>query len=445
MRIEHDLLGDIEVPEDALYGAQTRRALLNFPTSGSRTLGDYPTLVGALAIVKKAAAAANARAGFLDGAVAAAIGAAADQVLGGSLAEAFPLHALHGGGGTSANMNANEVLANLAEEVLGGRRGTYRRVSPAEHVNLHQSTNDVYPTACHLAIRAAWPEAAAALAALALELRARAEFGRTAPHLARTCLQDAVETTFGDLFGGYAAFVERAAARVDEAVERLRAVNLGGTIVGRACDVPEAYAEGIVDALRGAAGDARLERAADLFDAAQNIDDVAAVSSALALLARGLVKIAKDVRLLASGPEAGLGELAIPAVQPGSSIMPGKVNPVMPEFLVQACCRVVGHDAACQMAVDHGELDLNVWESLAVVSVLDALATLAPAVSAFSTRCVAGFEPVEERNARHVDTIIPLLTRAMQRHGYVPISEICRRAGRDPAAIRRLLAAEGRA
>jgi aspartate ammonia-lyase len=441
-RIEQDLLGDVAVPVDALYGAQTARARANFPTLGARTLGDYPPLVRALLRVKRAAASANRAAGFLDPRVAAAILGASDEVLTRHRAEEFPIHALHGGGGTSANMNANEVLANLAEERLGGRRGEYRLVHPVAHVNLHQSTNDVYPTACHLAVLDGWTAVDAALGHLAATLRGQAGRWSAEPRLARTCLQDAVETSFGDLLGAYAAFVERGRSRAAGTVDRLREVNLGGTIVGRQVDVPEPYASRVVEALRGETEDARLVRAENLFDAAQHVDDMVSVSAALALLSRGLIKIAKDLRLLASGPEAGLGELEIPAVQPGSSIMPGKVNPVIPEFVIQVCCRVVGHDAACAMAVDHGELDLNVWESLVVVSLLDSIALLGPALTAFADACVVGIRPRRRRNEAHVNTIVPLLTRLAHQRGYGAITDICRRAGRDPDDIRRLLTEE---
>ncbi len=441
-RVEHDLLGDTTVPSHALYGAHTVRALVNFPVRGATSLGDYPALVRALMQVKKAAAAANVEAGFLESRLAHAIRESADEVLAHPPAGAFPLHALHGGGGTSANMNANEVLANLAEERLGGRRGEYRKVHPIAHVNLNQSTNDVYPTACHLAILDRWGELDASLAHLVSTLTAQSRAWSAEPRLARTCLQDAVATTFGDLLGAYAAGVARGQARVADAVDRLRAVNLGGTIVGRVADVPAAYFANVIEALQRETGHARLRRAENLFDAAQHVDDMVAVCSALALLSRGVIKIAKDIRLLASGPEAGLGELQIPAVQAGSSIMPGKVNPVVPEHVVQVCCRVIGHDAACAMAVDHGELDLNVWEGLVVVSVLDSIALLSPALTTLADACVAGFAPLRPRNEQHVNSIIPLLTRLMRQHGYVAINDVCRRAERDPERIRRMLTEE---
>ncbi len=442
-RMESDLLGEVAVPARALYGAQTRRAALNFPVHGQKTVGEYPEMVRALMEIKEAAAVVNRRRGFLPSRIALALVASARTVKGGGFGGEFPVHFLHGGGGTSANMNANEVLANLAEERLGGRRGQYRKVHPNDHANLHQSTNDVYPTACHLAVLRAWPRLEEEIKSLAATLGTRRRELRGRRRLARTCLQDAVEVTWGDLLGGYEAFVRRAGRRLAGAVDQLYAVNLGGTIVGRAGDAPAAYRRDILPALRKVTGLPRLRRAADLFDAAQNADDLAAVGAQLGLLARGLVKIAQDFRLLSSGPEGGLGEIRLPAVQPGSSIMPGKVNPVIPEFLIQACFQAMGAQAVCEAALAHGELDLNVWESALVFNLLDAMDVMAAAVGAFGEKCVAGFTVDEAANAAHGRSIIPLLTRAMRRHGYAKVSAVCKKANGNPGKIRRLLEKQG--
>lgn len=442
-RIESDLLGEIAVPARALYGAQTRRAALNFPADGQKTLGAYPEMVRALMEIKEAAAEANRRCGFLSRRRAAAIRAAARQVKRGGFFSEFPVHALHGGGGTSANMNANEALANLAEEWLGGRRGRYRLIHPNDHVNLHQSTNDVYPTACHLALLRAWPRLEDELAALAETFRVRRRALRGERRLARTCLQDAVEVGWDDLLGGYESFVRRATRRLGNAVDQLHAVNLGGTIVGRTEDAPAAYRRAIVPALRKATGFRKLRKAANWFDAAQNADDLAAVGAQLGLLARGLLKIAQDFRLLSSGPEGGLGEIRLPAVQPGSSIMPGKVNPVIPEFLIQACFQAMGAQAVGEAALAHGELDLNVWESALVFNLLDAMELMRTATRAFATRCVAGFEVNAAANAAHTRSIIPQLTRAMHRHGYSSVNAVCKEGKGDAARIRRILTERG--
>jgi aspartate ammonia-lyase len=438
-RTEADLLGTVEVPDSALYGAHTERAVANFPACGHRTLGDYPALVEALMAVKQAVAVVNREAGFLPAEKADAIIAAARRVVHEAMFDQFPIHCLHGGGGTSANMNANEVLANLAEESLGGARGQYQRVHPNDHVNLHQSTNDVYPTACHIAVISAWPCLRATLTQLAETLDARASDLQTVARLARTCLQDAVDTSFRDLLSGYAAFVRRGRNRVDAAVDDLHAVGLGGTIVGRACDAPEAYRERIVPKLVEVTGDPKYRAAENLFDAAQNADPMVATSAQMDLLARGLIKIANDFRLMGSGPEAGFCEIRLPAVQAGSSIMPGKVNPVIPEFLMQVCFQVMGAHAACQATLDHAELDLNVWESTQVVNLLDAMDLLAAGVGAFDEKCVRGFEAMPEVNARNANSIVPLLTRLMHEHGYSKVSELCKSAAGDPARLRKLL------
>ena len=442
-REEHDFLGAVQVPREALYGAQTQRALDNFPLSGERSIGDYPALVEALLRIKWAAAEANGAAGFLDGEVAAAIVRAARELIDEGACRHFPIHRLHGGGGTSAHMNANEVLANRAEELLGGRRGQYRRVHPNDQVNLHQSTNDVYPTACRMAVIASWPSLAEAMEGLGQVLQSQASRFGDEPRVARTCLQDAVAVTFGDLFGGYEAALTRSADRVARQVDELHAVNLGGAIVGRPQDAPEAYREWILPSLREVSGDPAYRQAPDLFDAAQNPDDMVAVSSGLELLARTLIKIAKDLRLLGSGPEAGLGEIRLPAVQPGSSIMPGKVNPVIPEFVIQCCFQVIGNQAACAGALDHGELDLNIWESVLLFSVLDSMRLLANAARTLAERCLEELTVAPDRNRRNIGTIIPLLTDLAKERGYSAVSRVCREAGGDVPRIRELLKEKG--
>lgn len=442
-RVEHDFLGAVQVPLEALYGAQTQRALDNFPVSGERTIGDYPALVEALLRIKRAAAEANRTAGFLDAEVAGAIIRGAQELIDEGACRHFPVHRLHGGGGTSANMNANEVLANRAEELLGGRRGQYRRVHPNDHVNLHQSTNDVYPTACRMAVVASWPAPAEAMERLGQVLRDRASRFRDEPRVARTCLQDAVAVTFGDLFGGYEAALARSADRIARDVNELHAVNLGGTIVGRPRDAPEGYRKQILPRLREVSRDPAYRLAPNLFDAAQNPDGMVAVSSNLELLARVLIKVASDLRLLSSGPEAGLGEIRLPAVQPGSSIMPGKVNPVIPEFVIQCCFQVIGNHAACAGALDHGELDLNIWESLLLFNVLDSMALLANAARTLAGRCLQEMTVVAESNRRNVDSIIPLLTELVKARGYSAVSRVCREAGGNVEMIRELLKKEG--
>jgi aspartate ammonia-lyase len=338
-------------------------------------------------------------------------------------------------------MNVNEVLANLAGERLGGRRGEYRRVHPNDHVNRHQSTNDVYPTACHMAVVLQWPALDRALRGLQTAFLEKGAALRDVRHLARTCLQDAVDITFADFFGGYAGFLERSRGRVAAAVDRLHVVNLGGTIVGRAEDVPEPYLKSIVPTLVEVTGDPEYRQARNLFDAAQNPDDLADVSAQLDLLARGLIKIAQDFRLLGSGPEAGLGEVSLPALQPGSSIMPGKVNPTVPEFVMQMAFRVLGNHAMCVAGLNHGDLDLNVWESSMVVAVLESMEVLEAALRTFAELGVRGLTVDVGRNAQHAETLISLLTRLSRRYGYSTVTALYKEAEGDTARLRELLAA----
>jgi len=438
-RMESDLLGSTAVPIEAFHGAQTQRALENFPTGNRRTIGDYPDLIRGMMVVKLAAAKVNCAGGFLSGRVADAIVASAEEVLREELYDRFPIHFLHGGGGTSANMNANEVLANMAEERLGGRRGEYQLVHPNDHVNLHQSTNDVYPTACHIAIILKWKELRGALERLAEAFSVRARELASQSRIARTCLQDAVPIGFGNFLGGYASLLKRSLRRLQRLVEDLYSVNMGGTIVGRKKDVPPSYLSAIVPAIAEELGDTGFRQAEDLYDAAQNPDPIAAVASMLSILARGLVKIGKDFRLMGSGPECGFGEILMPPVQPGSSIMPGKVNPVIAEFLIQTAFQAMGHGAACQVAVDHGELDLNVWESIMIANVLDAMSELGDGIRAFEFKCVSGFTVVVDRNTENAGTIAPMLVELMHKCGYSAASAVCREAGGDREKLGRML------
>ena len=440
-RLESDLLGSIALPADALHGARTQRALESFPLNGQRPLGSYGTLIQAMLLVKQAAAFTNRDVGALPAAKAEAIAAAAADLLAAPRPGLFPVHALHGGGGVSANMNVNEVLANLAEERLGGRRGQYRLIHPNDHVNLNQSTNDVYPTAGHLAVILQWRRLRPALETLAEAFAEKADELRDARRLARTCLQDAVEITFNDFFGGYVGGLLRSRDRLTAAVDRLYAVTLGGTIVGRPTDVPSAYFEAILPALRALTGDPRYHRADNLFDAFQNPDDLAALSAELELLARSLIKMAQDLRLLSSGPEAGLGEVVLPAVQPGSSIMPGKINPTVPEFVMQLAFKVMGLHAMCAAGVDHGELDLNIWEGTMLCGLLEAMELLESALTVFAEQCVRGLGVDSERNARNADTLIPMLTRLSLKYGYSTVTAICKEARGDNLLLRELLAA----
>ena len=439
-RIETDLLGKVKVPIVALYGAQTQRALDNFPVGRARCIGDFPALIDALMLIKESAAKVNGATGDIAKAQAEAISDAAQRVRKEFLYEAFPIHCLHGGGGTSANMNANEVLANLAEESLGGRRGEYALVHPNDHVNRNQSTNDVYPTACHIAIILQWPALRTALESLDMAIKIQADCGKSQPRIARTCLQDAVAVSFADLLGGYMSVLCRSRQRVDRAVDALHVVPLGGTIVGRPQDVTKAYFERIVPTLAKVSGDQAYQRNDNLYDAAQNPDDMAYMSGTLALLAGSLIKISQDLRLMNSGPETGFGEISLPPVQPGSSIMPGKINPVIPEFVIQVGFRVIGNDLACQACIRHGELDLNIWESIMVFSILESMELIENAADVLAQYCISGIEIHTKRNTENTRTIIPELTELAKLHGYSVVSDLCVEAGQDTKRLKRFIA-----
>jgi len=442
-RIEHDFLGEIRVPIDALYGAQTQRAIENFPVKGEPTVGSFPEFVQALLFIKQAAAHTNLAIGLFTEEQEQAIVSACKKIIKERLYDQFPLHYLHGGGGTSANMNANEVIANIGEEILGGSRGKYVHIHPNDHVNLNQSTNDVYPTACHLAVLSKWSGIRPRFETLKNSLKLKIKQFKNQKRIARTCLQDSVDITFGDFLGGYASLIERCQRRLNEAVSELSSVNLGGSIVGRPQDVPADYFELITEELNKIVPGVEIRRSDNLFDAAQNLDDLVGVSHQLDICARSLIKIAKDIRLLASGPEAGLQELDIPAVQPGSSIMPGKVNPVIPEFLIQVCFRIIGNHQMCSLAIDHGELDLNVWESPVVFGILESMNLLDAALSAFTHKCLDGLNAPSSINSNKACSLIAKLTELVKVHGYSQISDICKEAGGDFNQIRELLKERG--
>lgn len=439
-RVEHDLLGPVNVPAEALYGAQTQRSIENFPLEGEKGLNAYPELIWAMLRIKKAAALANAQAGDLNRELAEAIVQAVDVLLEELPADQFCVHSFHGGGGISANMSVNEVVANLANRAAFNQPlGSYTPIHPNDHVNLNQSTNDVFTSACHLAIIESWHGLDRSLQDLADAFDTQGEKWGHVQKLSRTCLQDAVEISFYDFFSGYRDFVARGARRIDNAVESLHTLNLGGTLVGRQVDVSKAYFQSIFEHLRAVLGEERYTRSPNLFDSSQNLDDMVNVGSQLSLLARGLVKIAKDFRLLASGPQAGFGEIELPAVQPGSSAMPGKINPSIPEFLIQCSFQAIGRCNAAEMALDHGELDLNVWESIVVVNLLDAMSCLQNGIEIFRGKCLNGILVNEKRNRENIDTIIPLLTRVKLLKGYSFATRLYKESNGDPEFIRKRL------
>lgn len=394
-RTEHDALGAVQLPAAALYGIQTVRALDNLAFSRHR-LGEYPPYLDALMAVKRAAARANRDAGVLEPHLAGAIEAAAAAVSGGAHRDQFPVDLLGGGGSIGINMNVNEVLANLAGEQLGGVRGTYEPVDPLRHVNASQSTADVCHSAARLAVGAAAVPALRAIDACAATLDARGEAFAAVPTLARTCLQDAMPTTADVLLRGHAAALRRRAGDLRGVLVALDDVVLGATVIGDGRGAPPAYRARVVPALAELIG-RPLRVHPHPADALQNGDDLAAVAAQLGLLARALLKIAQDLRLLSSGPRGGMGELRLPHVQAGSSFFAGKSNPVVPESVMQCAFQVLGAERAVQEAHARAELHLQVFDAVAVVNVLDALGMLAAVLERFEERCLRGVEVNEER------------------------------------------------
>ena len=426
VRVEHDLLGEREVPEDALYGVQTLRALENFPITGV-PLREFPLLVEALAEVKEAAARANEELGLLDGPVADAIVRAAREVRTGRHHEHFLVDMVQGGAGTSTNMNANEVIANRALELLGHARGQYDVVHPNNHVNLSQSTNDVYPTAIKLAMHRAIADLQTAMRALvgAFDAKGR-EFGGLLK-MGRTQLQDAVPMTLGQEFRAFGHTLAEDVDRLGEAQALIREINMGATAIGTGINAPVGYAEAVRRHLSHVTG-LELVTAPDLVEATADTGAFVQLSGVLKRCAVKLSKICNDLRLLSSGPRAGLGEINLPAMQPGSSIMPGKVNPVIPEVVNQVCFDVIGGDVTVTLAAEAGQLQLNVFEPIIAYRLLGGMDSLKQACVVLRERCVVGITANPDRMRWFVEHSIGIVTALVPVIGYEQASDIAKTA-----------------
>lgn len=405
-RQEHDSIGERAVPEQAYYGIQTLRAVENFCITRQRT---HPALIESMVQVKKAAALANLAAGELDEKRAKAIAAACDEILGGALHDEFIVDPVQGGAGTSLNMNANEVIANRAIELLGGEKGNYALVSPNDHVNLGQSTNDVFPSAGRMAARRLLCTARIRLQALedALEEKAR-QFDHVVK-MGRTQLQDAVPIRLGQEFAAYARAVRRDVARFDTAQDELKYLNLGGTAVGTGLNASPVYANRITGMLSGLSG-MEFVQSHDLVDATQNLDTYAYISGILKTCAVSLSKMSNDLRLMSSGPRTGFGEINLPARQNGSSIMPGKVNPVIPEVMNQVSFHIIGADTAITLAAEAGQLELNAFEPIIFFELFQSLEMLAAAVETLTEHCVRGITANEAHCQEQVYGSVGLVT-----------------------------------
>lgn len=439
-RLEKDFLGELKVPKEAYWGVQTQRAVENFPVSGLRL---QPRFVRAQGIVKLAAAKANVEVGSLDPTLGKAIVQAAQEVMAGGLDDQFVVDVYQAGAGTSQNMNANEVIANRANELLGGKKGEYRPVHPNDHVNMAQSTNDTIHVATHIAaLEAIHGDLLPALRDLSSALWRKAEAFDDVLKIGRTHLQDAVPLRLGQEFGGYASMVDHAVRRVEQASKALEELALGGTAVGTGLNAHPRYPDLALQEVNALTG-LSFRRPDNMFEAMQNTDACVEVGGALKTLAVSLTKLANDLRLLSSGPRAGLGEIRLPAVQPGSSIMPGKVNPVLPEMLNMVAFQVLGNDATITYASQAGQLELNVMMPVIAYNLLHAIQVAAGGVRTFTSRCVEGIEANPERCASFVEWSTALATALSPKVGYARASEIAKRAYREGKTVREVAREEG--
>ena len=434
-RTERDPLGEVRVPADAYYGGQTQRAVENFPISG---LTAPPELVTATIQVKKAAAEANRDLRRLDEDVAGAIVSAADEVLDGRLRDQFVVDVYQAGAGTSHNMNTNEVLANRAAELLGGTKGDYSRVHPNDHVNMGQSTNDVFPTATRLAVLAMLPDLIGAARDLASVLDDKSLEFAAVLKTGRTHLQDAVPMTLGQEFGGYAANIAHAAGELERTAAQLQELNLGATAVGTGLNAGEKYTGRAVENLARYTG-LPLRPATNRFRVTQSMGDVLSYSGGLRRLAVEVSKVASDLRLLSMGPRAGISEVQLPAVQPGSSIMPGKVNPSVPEMVNQVCYQVYGCDATNLAAADAGQLELNVMMPVMAWNTLHATRILRQAMRVLKTKCLDGIKADAERCRELLDRSTAVATALSPYIGYAVTAEIAKESARTGKSVRELV------
>jgi aspartate ammonia-lyase len=438
-RTERDPLGEHEVPAAAYYGIQTVRAAENFPISGLHAPAD---LVTATVLVKKAATQANVALDRLDPRIGNAIVAAADEILDGHLRDQFIVDVYQAGAGTSHNMNTNEVLANRAAELLGAERGSYEVVHPNDHVNMGQSTNDVFPTATRLALLLRHAELVASARGLNAALARKATEFAEVLKVGRTHLQDAVPITLGQEFGGFAACIGRGADDLETAAAQLKELNLGATAVGTGLNAGNDFTRLATGNLRALTG-IDVTPAANRFRVTQSMGDVLAYSGAMRRLAVELGKIASDLRLLSMGPRAGIAEIILPAVQPGSSIMPGKVNPSIPEMVNQVCFQVIGCDTTICMAAEAGQLELNVMMPVIAWNAIHASTILRQSMHVLQTRCVDGIAADVERSRELLDRSTAVATALSPYLGYGKTAAIAKEAVRTGRPIRELVLEQG--
>ena len=432
-RTERDFLGKVEVPSDAYYGAETERAKELFHVSGMRVRSEF---IKTYAIVKRSAAIANMKVGKLDRKKGAAIVRACDEIINGKLDDQFVVDVFQAGAGTNTNMNLNEVAANRAIEILGGKKGDYKLIHPNDHVNMSQSTNDTYPATMHISTYLALttklvPELE--LLRKAMQRKAR-EFAEI-PKIGRTHLQDAVPLFLGDEFAGYEASIERQLEHVKKSADSLLSLSLGGTAVGTGIEASRAYSKAIVAEIdRFTKAKFRLAR--NFFDIQQSSSEEEWVGSALKDLAIALNKIANDLRLMSSGPVAGFSDITLPPVMPGSSIMPGKINPSVPEMLNMVCFDVIGKSTTIEHAIEGGQLELNVYMPIISHNLLSSIDLLSRSIGIFTKRCVSGIKANEERLSGNLEKDISIATALAPYIGYAKASEIAKQARKEGKTVK---------
>jgi aspartate ammonia-lyase len=440
-RIESDSLGTIEIPASCLYGINTARGRDNFAIS-HRILGDEPAFVRALARVKMAAAMANRELGVLQPDIADAIVVACNEIIAGEHHEDFVIDMLEGSGGTSINMNANEVIANRALQILGQAPGNYRRIHPNDHVNLGQSTNDVVPTALKIACFEQSVPLSKALYRLAEMLRTKSSEFSDVLRLGRTCLQSAQPMTLGQAFGGYAAAITRARDKIAVSADDLLIVPLGGTAIGTGLGAADGYREIVLRQLADVTG-WTIAGSGDLFDGMQNADAFARFSGELRVAADIIGKISADLIILSSGPTGGLGEITLPPVQAGSSIMPGKINPVMPMMMQQVAFAVSGNDLAVSMAALQGQLEINHFEPVMASRISDSLSLLTNGVRLFADRCIDGLQANREQSLRNLMQSSALATVFVPQLGYEMTSRLVKQSLKENRPFIELVIEQG--
>ena len=438
-RMEHDSIGALNVPAEAYYGVQSMRAATNFQIT-HRPL--HPVLIDSIVIVKKAAAITNEKSGKLDQQIVQAIIQACDEILDGNLRDQFIVDAIQGGAGTSANMNANEVIANRAIEILGGTKGDYSVVHPNDHVNMSQSTNDVIPTAGKITVLKLLPQTIKELEKLEKAMEEKeAEFDDILK-MGRTQLQDAVPMRLGQSFGAFAHVLKRDIKRLKNVMDEMKVLNIGATAIGTAINVAPYYLANISYELSKVAG-ISLKQADDLIDATQNLDGFVSVSGVLKTCAVDISKISNDLRLMSSGPRTGLSEINLPARQNGSSIMPGKINPVIPEVVSQVAYLIIGHDYTITMAAEAGQLELNAFEPVLFHHLFESIDTLKEAAATLTKHCITGITANKGQCEEYIEKSVGISTALCPYIGYAKSAEIAKKSLKTGISVKELVLEEG--